>query len=302
MHTYKNPSTGIELPTFSLYLFIPQDWPEDLKYNTQGIIPLLASELPLPGATCLLSLHHIQPMGVAKKFSNPTRPALRIIQDSTTVLFRALGVYLIISAFKSLRHWAIGKGYDEPTKIAIRQSRTIALMRAFIHVVPVGVAMWEIIINWNTYYLGAVIRNQAYYQFGAKVHEMTAQASLAAIVFSYIRYEISLGNGLPFGALFSGLHVSQASYLWSMEFWGSICSKDLSVRRKIRMILIVTVAIFLAAVVGPSSAILLIPRLNYWPAGATNIWLNTTMQDLWPDRLVPSIARYAIELGRTNTY
>lgn len=217
------------------------------------------------------------------KFSNPMEPAWRIIQDSATVVFRALGLRVIISACRSLRHRAVGKGYDEPTKIAIRKSRATALMRAFIHIVPAGVAMWEIVINWNTYYFAATIRNQAYYQFGAKVHEMTAQASLAAIVFSYIRYEISLGQGLPFGALFSGLQISQASYLWSLEFWGSIRSKHLPIRRRISMGLIVTVAIVLAATVGPSSAILLIPRLEYWPAGATNIWLNTTSQALWPD-------------------
>lgn len=124
---------------------------------------------------------------------------------------------MIVSAFRSLRYLAVGKGYDEPTKIAIRKSRTTALTRGLIHIIPVGVALWEIIINWNTYWLGAAIRNQAYYQFGAKVHEMTAQASLAAIVFSYIRYEMSLGQGLPFGAMFSGLQISQASYCWNLN-------------------------------------------------------------------------------------
>lgn len=218
------------------------------------------------------------------RFSNPTRSVWRIIQDSTPFLFRALGLHVIVSAFRSLRHLTVGKGYSENTKIAIRKSRATALIRALVHIVPIIVAMWEIIINWNTYYMGTIIRNQAYYQFGAKVHEMTAQASLAAIVFSYIRYELSLGQGLPFGALFSGLQISQASYLWSMEFWGSICSKHLPVRRRAGLVLIVIVAIVLAATVGPSSAILLIPRLEYWPAGATNIWLNATSQELWPDR------------------
>ena len=218
------------------------------------------------------------------KLSSNLIPVWRIIKDSATVLFRALGLQAISSALKYLRHLAIGRGYDESTKIAIRKSRKVALIRALVHVVPISVALWEIIINWNTYYLGATIRNQAYYQFGAKVHEMTAQASLAAIVFSYIRYEMALGQGLPLGALFSGLQISQASYLWSMEFWGSICSQNLPTRRKIGMVLIVSVAIVLAATVGPSSAILLIPRLDYWPAGATDIWLNTTSQAIWPNR------------------
>ena len=97
---------------------------------------------------------------------------------------------------------------------------------------------------------------------------------------------MSLGSGLPFGALFSGLQISQVGYLWSMEFWGTVCSEQLPIRRRLGIISIISIAIVLAATIGPSSAILLLPRLGYWPAGATDIWLNATFQDLWPDRLV----------------
>ena len=103
------------------------------------------------------------------------------------MLLRILGLDIIVAALKSLRRLMIGKGYTEPTKIAIRQSRKTALLRAFIHIAPLGIALWEITLNWNTYYVGATIRNIAYYQFGAKVHEMAAQASLTAIVFTYVR-------------------------------------------------------------------------------------------------------------------
>lgn len=109
------------------------------------------------------------------------------LQNGCRVLFRVLGLGIILSALKSLRRLSVGKGYGEKTKIAIRQSRTTALLRVLIHVAPVTVALWEVILNWNTYYVGATIRNIAYYQFGAKIHEMAAQASLAAIVFSYVR-------------------------------------------------------------------------------------------------------------------
>lgn len=92
-----------------------------------------------------------------------------------------------MAGLRSLRNLSIGKGFDEPTKVAIHQSRSIACLRALIHIAPLGVALWEIILNWNTYFVGATIRNIAYYQFGAKIHEMAAQASLAAVVFTYIR-------------------------------------------------------------------------------------------------------------------
>ena len=126
--------------------------------------------------------------------------------------------------------------------------------------------------------------NQVYYQLGAKVHEIMMQASLAAIIFSYVRYEMALGDGLPFGALFSGLQINQVSYLWSMEFWGSLSSDNIPIRRKLAMIAMITVSFILATAVGPSSAILLIPRLDFWPAGSTHIWVNATFDDIWPDR------------------
>ncbi len=178
----------------------------------------------------------------------------------------------------------MGKGFQELTKIAVCQDRTTALLRSLIHVIPVSVALWEISLNFYTYYVGASIYNLVYYQFAAKAHEIMIQASLAAIVFSYVRHEMVLGKGLPFGALFSGLQINQLSYLWSMEFWGSVSSKHLPIWRKIAMVLLICVCFILAAAAGPSSAILLIPRLDYWPAGSTSIWINATSSDIWPDR------------------
>ena len=109
------------------------------------------------------------------------------VRDVFRVLFRVLGLNLIVAGAKALRNASVGKGYDEPIKTAIRRSRKTALLRALIHVAPVSVALWEVVLNWNTYYVGATIRNIAYYQIGAKVHEIAAQASLAAIVFTYVR-------------------------------------------------------------------------------------------------------------------
>ena len=208
------------------------------------------------------------------------------LQDSSKTLCRALGLNVLFSLFMFLRYQTVGKGYTEQTKIAMRRSRTTALLRALIHLIPVSVVIWEIILNWNTYFVGYAIYNQAYYQFGAKVHEMAIEASLSAIIFSYVRYELMLGDGIPFGALFSGLQVSQASYLWSMEFWGTVCSKNVSSKSKLRLLVVVAASVFLAAVAGPSSAILLVPRLDYWPAGSTDIWINITSDSLWPALLV----------------
>ena len=223
---------------------------------------------------------------MAMHLSRVMKRPRKLLQDSSKTLCRALGLNLLFSLFVFLRHKTVGKGYTEQTKIAIRKSRTTALLRAMIHFIPVGVALWEIVLNWNTYFVGYDVYNLAYYQFGAKAHEIAIEASLSAVIFSYVRYELMLGDGIPFGALFSGLQISQASYLWSMEFWGTITSRNIPTKSKLRLLTVVTGSIFLATITGPSSAILLVPRLDYWPAGSTQIWINVTSDYLWPNRLV----------------
>ena len=221
------------------------------------------------------------------------------VQNFAETLLRVLGLYLIASGLRDLKQLAVGKGFSEQTKVAIRKSRRVALLRALIHLIPFAVALWEISINWNTYYLGSAPLSQAVYQFGAKFHEITAQASIATIVFSYVRYEMSLGQGLPFGALFSGLQISQLSYLYSMEFWGSMCSKHLPLRRRIGLAVVMTCAFVVAAAIGPSSAILLIPRLDYRPAGSTDIWYALPTNDECPSSEWQVIQTFP---GHTNNW
>lgn len=50
------------------------------------------------------------------------------------------------------------------------------------------------------------------------------------------------------------------------------------------MLVFISLCFILAAVSGPSSAILLIPRLSYWSAGSTHVWVNATFNDIWPNR------------------
>ncbi|KAL8698263.1 MAG: hypothetical protein Q9201_006671 [Fulgogasparrea decipioides] len=148
--------------------------------------------------------------------------------------------------------------------------------------------MAEVIINWRGYYVGAYIDGLSYLQFAAKLHEMAMQSSLAVIVFGYVRHVLFSGDALPVGALLSGLQLTQVSYLWSMELWG-IASSKIPCRQKMAVMTIIIVAVLLASTVGPSSAILLIPNLNYWPAGSTHIWMNITADDLWPSKIDGSL-------------
>ncbi|KAI4193729.1 MAG: hypothetical protein LQ350_008192 [Teloschistes chrysophthalmus] len=149
-------------------------------------------------------------------------------QHYAKIAFRALGLNIVVCWFRSFLSKEIKrKSRIERPKVAIRKHRPAAFLRALVHVLPVTAALFLVAINFYQYYVGSSIQSLVLYQFIAKVFEIMAQASLAAIVFSYIRHEMVQGQGIPLGALFSGLQLSQASYLWSMEFWGSFADTSL---------------------------------------------------------------------------
>ena len=194
------------------------------------------------------------------------------------MVLRSLGLGILASL---LRRWS-RNSVQEPLKIVIRQNRTVALLRSLIHVIPIGLSLWLVSLNIGTYYVGSFTLDQVYYQVAAKALELMIQASLATIILAYIRHELVLGRGIPFGALFSGLQVNQISYLWSMELWGSIGSRSLSPWRKLLMLMLVILVSVLAATAGPSTAVLLVPRRDYWPAGSTHVWVNGSESEIWP--------------------
>ncbi|KAI9872891.1 MAG: hypothetical protein M1830_001086 [Pleopsidium flavum] len=201
----------------------------------------------------------------------------------TSLFLRGIGLGIVPTILQGL----FRKDFSEPQKVAVHQSRVIALFRALIHVVPLTVALMEIILNWKGHYIGMAFDKQSYYQFAAKAHEITLQASLVSIALSYIRFQLTFGNGLPFGAFLSGLQITQISYLWSTELWSSlfVTSKTFQLRSKLALLAMVTICGLIAATAGPSSAVLLIPRQTRWHSESTYFYVNGTFQDVWPDRV-----------------
>ena len=174
--------------------------------------------------------------------------------------------------------------FIEPTKAAIIRNRLTASLRALIHAIPVAFALMEIILNWRGFYVGKFFDKQTVIQFAAKAHEITILASLTALVLSYLRHQLTrkLGRGLPFGALLSGMQFVQINYLWSIEFWASISSRQFPIWKKLNFVALISVSTFLAATCGPSSANLLIPRQDLWPIDPAYLFINATFDDLWP--------------------
>lgn len=202
-------------------------------------------------------------------------------------LARALGISLVYHLYYKLRHW--GGSVEEAKKIALRKDLWMACLAGSIHILPITASMVLVVLNWRGYYIGSELagpvgQDDARFiglQFAAKLHELTISASLTAVIFSYVRHELMTDSGLPFGAIVAGLQFKEISYLWSLEFWGAVRASWRRKRDKTVLILLIITCSCLALSAGPSSATLMRPRLDNWPAGGTDFWIALTPDELY---------------------
>ncbi len=154
-----------------------------------------------------------------------------------------------------------------------------------------------VVLNCKQYYIGgelAGLDNEDPERFGglllaAKLHEFLMLISLGTIVFAYFRQELACETGIPSSALFVGCQIDSISWLWSPEFVVIMCHKwKASRKRKAALSSIVLVCALLGFSVGISSAALIKPRLDSWPAGGTSFWLNATSEVLSPQTITDS--------------
>jgi hypothetical protein len=124
-------------------------------------------------------------------------------------------------------------------------------------------------------------------QLAAKGHEIMIVASLGLIVFHFVREELLFEDGLPLGLIGSGLTFNNLEFFWSKEFYGTLryVADYGNKPRKILFLILVVVAGIIAALAGPASAVLLVPKSQDWAAGGTQFYLNGSASDLWPDDL-----------------
>lgn len=68
------------------------------------------------------------------------------------------------------------------------------------------------------------------------------------------------------------------SFFWSVEFWGAIMSNNGPSRHGNGRLLIMLLLLsgIMSLLVGPVTAVLMIPRILDWPVGGGVFWLNGT--------------------------
>lgn len=124
-------------------------------------------------------------------------------------------------------------------------------------------------------------------QLAAKAHEICIVSSLSIIVLQLVRNELLFGDGLPLGLIGSGLTFNNLAFFFTREFFGSVkyIGRHGHKFQKIMFITALVVAGLTAALAGPASAVLIVPKSQDWKAGGTQLYLNGSAIDFWPESL-----------------
>ncbi|KAL8881545.1 MAG: hypothetical protein Q9198_001269 [Flavoplaca austrocitrina] len=187
----------------------------------------------------------------------------------------------------------------ESEKVAIHLSRRRAIWQGLIHVAPIVITLTVLQFSFRTVYwsdLEGSDSNQNavlnILQFVAKAHEICIAVSLSAVVLHRIQWDLTGKEGVPFGLVAAGYQVSSITYLWSMQFWAGIFEYELlrSYLKRFRLFLLVVAAAIIIILAGPSSAIAVIPRLEWWAFSSTyldstKIFIPIPRDKIWPLRL-----------------
>jgi uncharacterized membrane protein len=143
--------------------------------------------------------------------------------------------------------------------------------------------------------------------FAAKIHEALIAISLSNIIFHRIRYNMltsdgSAPQGVPLGLLTAPLQISDPLYLCRKPFLA--CAKTMfASRTDFITILLVITTVIVATLSGPSSGVIMLPKLDWWPFPnnhpAANIfqqqnkgvmYLDGSFENLFPTKIKESMS------------
>ncbi|KKK20324.1 hypothetical protein P175DRAFT_0440547 [Aspergillus ochraceoroseus IBT 24754] len=192
-------------------------------------------------------------------------------------------------------------GPQEPEKVIITsKSWFTSLQQCVIHLVPMSASVIIMTVNIRRTYLSADLMspvrsetiNLLFLQVAAKAHEIMIVASLSLVVLQFVRHELLFGDGLPLGFIGSGITFNNFEFFFKKEFRGAMKYISLpgNKLRKVAFVSLIMIAGFVAALAGPASAVLLVPKDQDWEAGGTQFFLNGTESELWPSDLTGELS------------
>ncbi|KAK2875132.1 hypothetical protein FQN49_001758 [Arthroderma sp. PD_2] len=177
---------------------------------------------------------------------------------------------------------------DEKPKVILGRNRISAFRHLILfHALPIGGSLGLIVLNTRSWFYTGDVDRIPLFQFLAKVHESLILISIAIIMVAYLQYLLIHKRAVPFGSIFFAHQMTHMGYLVSPEFWAALTSPGFPWSMRIGFAIIIIFSVFLASVVGPSSAIAIQPRMtNYTLPGWEDAGLNASMDYVYPTTLV----------------
>ncbi|KAL2063661.1 hypothetical protein VTL71DRAFT_5466 [Oculimacula yallundae] len=152
----------------------------------------------------------------------------------------------------------------EPPTSKTRTSRWIILARSLILVPPIIITIVILALNFgNIFWMGPTREFNTILgalQFAAQIHGSLLVASISMMVLNLIQHGLASPKGLPLGIISSNFYTDSPSWLFRTEF------RSLS----LKYTLIFPFVVALTVLQAPSSAIVMIPRLQFW--SVDNVW------------------------------
>jgi hypothetical protein len=151
------------------------------------------------------------------------------------------------------------------------KSRQHALFKSLIYLPSMAITLGVLTLTFRNIFWGPqsdttnTVLNGL--QFAAQLHTSLIVMSLSAMLLHVIHRGLSSGRGIPLGFRSSGFQLNSVSYMFRKEL----------TRLNIGYILIFLVMFMLALLSGPSSAITMIPRLQFW--NVQNSWIEKGRMD-----------------------
>jgi hypothetical protein len=130
-----------------------------------------------------------------------------------------------------------------------------------LHLPPLAAGLILMTFNIQGHFIGKISSTTlSTLQFAAKMLEVLMQLSLGTMLLSLVRNATIDGGNLPLGFFIAPARINDLSYLWSLELWGSLTSRFRGNWRTVLLAVAAPAGVVLAAIVGPSGAVLMIPR------------------------------------------
>lgn len=174
------------------------------------------------------------------------------------------------------------KPSKEHRKVAMHHNRWMAALHSLLHTIPLAGAITLLSLRLTKYWVGHTPPDSTALQFVAKLHELLMQVSIVEVILCIIRTEAVRGF-VPLGALSGAMAATRLSYLWSLDFFAIFATNSFNRWRKLFFGIAIPFLLGLTALVGPSSAVLMIPR----PGSPIipregKLWTNVSIDDIYP--------------------